>query len=62
MTSNPPPAMPPPVTPINHPEQSRPATPLKSINDEPEDVFMDESFDAEFLDESCLQFLEDNST
>lgn len=48
---------PPVVTSIGN-DRERPSTPLQSLDDAPtSDVFMDENFDAEFLDESFMRDL-----
>ncbi|KAK6902680.1 hypothetical protein I203_107938 [Kwoniella mangroviensis CBS 8507] len=61
-----------PAVPIQQPQPIRPqargeppiiapGTPLKSINDHEGDVFMDEHFDAEFLDDSFLNQIENSN-
>jgi len=49
---------PPVVTSIGN-DLERPSTPLQSLDDAPtsDDVFMEENFDAEFLDESFMRDL-----
>ncbi|OCF35315.1 hypothetical protein I317_07438 [Kwoniella heveanensis CBS 569] len=53
------------IVPLGQPQQPpreipivAPGTPLRSINDLPGDVFMDESFDAEFIDMGSDSFLD----
>ncbi|WVR04984.1 hypothetical protein IAU60_001996 [Kwoniella sp. DSM 27419] len=61
--------MPEPIRPVQaqplHAPTVAPGTPLRSINEVPVDAYMDESFDAEFLDigsDSFMDGIDDNTT